>query len=195
MSDKTVAWNDGVNPVHSGLFLVNRDKLGTPYRWFDADTGEWSRCEYIFEDVAAAKGTKSPVGFLPWRGPVRAERIVATVNPVVAKLQNGRILPLDAEGDAKMRQEMGLKPSASVTEVKVAKVKPEKKAKPAKVAKVKVAKAPKVAALPDGTVFFRADRQKWVVVIDGKQPAARPTKEGVLSWLAKKYPDVKAIVV
>lgn len=46
---------------------------------------------------------------------------------------------------------------------------------------------------PDGTIFFREDRQKWVVVIDGKQPAARPTKEGVVKWLAAKHPDIQPI--
>ena len=49
--------------------------------------------------------------------------------------------------------------------------------------------------LADGTIFFREDRQKWVVVIDGKQPAARPTKEGVVKWLASKYPKIKANIL
>jgi hypothetical protein len=48
---------------------------------------------------------------------------------------------------------------------------------------------------PDGTIFFREDRQKWVVVIDGKQPAARPTKEGVVKWLATKHPKIKPTIL
>jgi hypothetical protein len=40
---------------------------------------------------------------------------------------------------------------------------------------------------PDGTVFYRADRQKWVAVMNGKQEAARPTDEACLAFLKKKY--------
>jgi hypothetical protein len=62
----------------------------------------------------------------------------------------------------------------------------------------KAAKAPKVPKTKtakvthaDGTIFFREDRQKWVVVVDGKQPAARPTKEGVVKWFTAKFPAIK----
>ena len=65
-------FNSGVNPVHSGLYVVDRgEKLGTPYRWFDAESQEWSRCEYLMEDVMQAKGKTGALGFLPWRGPVK----------------------------------------------------------------------------------------------------------------------------
>jgi hypothetical protein len=40
---------------------------------------------------------------------------------------------------------------------------------------------------PDGTVFFREDRQKWVAMMNGKQEAARPTIEACLNFLKKKY--------
>lgn len=62
---------------------------------------------------------------------------------------------------------------------------------------VKAPKAPKTAKVthPDGTVFYRADREKWVVVVDGKQPAARPTKEAVVKWLAAKFPDIKPTII
>lgn len=54
-----------------------------------------------------------------------------------------------------------------------------------KVAKPKVAKADK-PVYADGTVFFRADRNKWMAVLGGKPVAARPTKEKALEFLAKK---------
>ena len=85
------------------------------------------------------------------------------------------------------------KPAPIVAALPVAstavKQKPVPVAKPAPVKKAKVEKVKH----PDGTIFFREDRQKWVVVIDGKQPAARPTKEGVVKWLAAKHPDIQPI--
>jgi hypothetical protein len=47
---------------------------------------------------------------------------------------------------------------------------------------------------PDGTVFFREDRQKWIAMMNGKQEAARPTPEACLSFLKKKY-NVDGIVL
>lgn len=46
----------------------------------------------------------------------------------------------------------------------------------------------------NGTVFFREDRQKWVAVWNNIQEAARPTKEGCIKFLMKKY-NVEAIIV
>ena len=165
MSKAAVVWNSGVNPVHSGLYIVNRDALGQPFRWFNAETETWSRMEYEFELVEVVKDTKSPVGFLPWRGPVA----VAAIQPVKAV----------ATANLEVAGEVDHGPSNKVI------------AKVAKPVKVKVAKD----VLADGTVFFREDRQKWVVVVDGKQPAARPTKEGVIKWLAAKFPAIKAVVI
>ena len=74
--------------------------------------------------------------------------------------------------------------------------KAEKVEKPAKVAKApKVAKVTKADIHPDGTVFFRADRQKWIAMLNGKQEAARPTKEGCIKFLEKKGFDMSKIVV
>ena len=61
------------------------------------------------------------------------------------------------------------------------------------VAAPKAAKAPK-SNYPDGTVWFRADRQKWIAQYGGKQEAARPTKEACLAFLKKKY-NVDGVVV
>ena len=72
----------------------------------------------------------------------------------------------------------------------------EKVEKPAKVAKApKVAKVTKADIHPDGTVFFRADRQKWIAMLNGKQEAARPTKEGCVKFLEKKGFDMSKVNV
>jgi hypothetical protein len=47
---------------------------------------------------------------------------------------------------------------------------------------------------PDGTVFYRADRQKWVAVMNGKQEAARPTSDACLAFLKKKYNVVGVVL-
>ena len=83
-------------------------------------------------------------------------------------------------------------------------VTPEVQEKPTKVSKVKkdklvTAKVPKVPKVTkpkgsDGTVFFRTDRNKWVAVMNGKQEAARDSKEGALAFLFKKY-KIEGIVV
>jgi len=56
---------------------------------------------------------------------------------------------------------------------------------------VKVSKAK--SKQPDGTIFFREDRKKWVVVVAGKQPCARDSKDGVTKWLAKKHPELQPL--
>lgn len=160
-------FNSGVNPVHSGLYVVDRgEKLGTPYRWFDAESQEWSRCEYLMEDVMQAKGKTGALGFLPWRGPVK----VLAKQPV----QQPTTVELVAETET----------------VKVAKVKAPKAVKVAKV-KVKTAKV----VYADGTIFFREDRQKFMAVFGGAPAAARPTIEAAKSFLLKKGIAAENIVV
>ena len=154
-------FNTGINPVHSGLYVVDRgDKLGTPFRWFNAETQEWSRCEYLMEDVASAKDTKGALGFLPWRGPIK----VLAKQPATVALV------------------------ADTPTVKVAKA--------PKIKTVKVAKAPKVAKVAkvsnkqtyaDGTIVFRADRNKYMAWFGGKSEAARPTVDAAKLFLTKKY--------
>jgi len=74
--------------------------------------------------------------------------------------------------------------------------------KASKATKSVVTKAPKVAkttstkqTYADGTVFYRADRQKWVAVWANKQEAARPTKEACIKFLEKKYNLKNPIVI
>ena len=66
-----------------------------------------------------------------------------------------------------------------------------------KVAKPVVAKTVKPSKVvhPDGTVFFRADRNKWIAVADGKQEAARDTAEKCIQFLNKKYPTLTVNVL
>mgnify|MGYP003350976762 FL=1 len=47
---------------------------------------------------------------------------------------------------------------------------------------------------PDGTVFFRADRGKWIAMWAGKQEAARPTAEACLAFLKKKYNHTGVVI-
>ena len=75
----------------------------------------------------------------------------------------------------------------------------KKVTKPAtpKVAKPVVAKTAKPSKVvhPDGTVFFRTDRNKWIAVADGKQEAARDTAEKCIQFLNKKYPALTVNVL
>lgn len=40
---------------------------------------------------------------------------------------------------------------------------------------------------PDGTIFFRPDRNKWIAVLDGRQIAARGTSEACRNFLKKRF--------
>jgi len=64
----------------------------------------------------------------------------------------------------------------------------------AKVAKVPTNKPSKIVH-PDGTIFFRADRNKWIAMADGKQEAARDTVEKCIAFLNKKYPTLTPVVM
>jgi hypothetical protein len=164
---KVIAFNSAdVNPTHTGIYVVNRgDKLGTPYRWFNADTGQWGRCEYILEDCIAAKDAKGVLPALPWRGPV--------------KVQKQEVQPLELVNT----------PAPAPMVVKAAKTVKPKAVKVAKTTKATITKH------PDGTIFFREDRQKWVAMLNGKQEAARPTADACKAFLVKKGFDSKLINV
>jgi hypothetical protein len=154
-------FNTGINPVHSGLYVVDRgDKLGTPFRWFNVESQEWSRCEYLMEDVMSAKDVPGALGFLPWRGPIK----------VLAKQPTTVALVAD---------------TPTVKVAKAPKVKAVKVAKAPKVAKV--AKVSNKQTYADGTIVFRADRNKYMAWFGGKSEAARPTVDAAKSFLTKKY--------
>ena len=159
------------NPVHTGLYVVDRgDKLGTPFRWFDAESSTWGRCEYTLEDAMNSRGMASAIGWLPWRGPVKVVDSAKSENTVALVSESVDVVPAKVTAKAKA-------PKA----VKVA--------KPAQVAKPKSPKAPRAgkAVHPDGTIVYRADRNKYMAWYGGKSEAARPTVDAAKSFLTKKY--------
>lgn len=163
------------NPSASALYLVDRGMQGKHYRWFDADTNQWSQCAWHMDEALANRDKPSAVDFFPWVGPLTGKAF----NPEV---------PVKVVSD-----ETPTKPAKAA---KVAKVKPAKKMAKQRTATVAAPKAPKAPKSdhPDGTVWFRADRQKWIAQWNSKQEAARPTKEACLKFLKKKY-NVDGVVV
>ena len=173
--EKVIAFNKSGNPKHSGIYIVDRgEKLGTPFRFFNVDTDSWSRCEYTIEDCFNSRDTKTGLGFLPWRGPVKTVRKPATE----VALANQPFQVVDQFGTVAT-----INPVAPVAPVKP--VKPVK-TKAVKVAKPKAAKSAKVTH-PDGTIAFRGDRNKYMAWFGGKAEAARPTIEACKAFLTKKY--------
>lgn len=162
-------FNSG-KPPKTAMYFVDRDMQGKYYRWYDAETDTWSLCGSDFAEATANIGKASPVGFFPWVGPMTGPNFKKEV-----------VIVNTDEGNEK------------VVNGKTKKVKPVPvKKKPAKAAvgvlsSVPVPKYPSKAVHPDGTVFYREDRQKWVAVVGGKQEAARPTAEACLNFLTKKY--------
>lgn len=159
------------NPEVSGLYKIDRDKQGIAYRYYDAKKKVWARPDYDPYIANELKGTDPLVGFFPWVGPL-------TLRP------KQEVMP---EPEPKPRG----RPKKVVAEVKVEEVKVESKpTKNKKGVKVKMSVGTTKTAHSNGTVFYREDRKKWVVMIDSKQPCARPTPEGCIKWLKKKYPDI-----
>jgi hypothetical protein len=161
------------NPKHSALYLVDRGLQGKHYRWYDADTDQWSQCAWDMDEALANKEKPSAVDFYPWVGPLTGKAF----NPELPT----KVVTEDAPKAPK---------------VKAAKVKPAKKMAKQRTVDVDAPKAPKASKSDhaDGTVWFRADRQKWIAQWNGKQEAARPTKEACLKFLKKKY-NVDGVVV
>ena len=63
---KLTEWfESNTNPVHVGVYQVNRGKAGI---WFRKWTGTyWSLCEPEVNSANKLE-VKSPIGSLPWRG-------------------------------------------------------------------------------------------------------------------------------
>jgi len=159
--EKIIAYNNGINPTVTGLYIVDRgDKLGTPFRWYNAEQDFWGRCEYMLEDALNATDKSSALGFLPWRGPVKVARPVETA---VALVNTTTPAPVTTK-------------PVKTKAVKVAKV-------------TKAPRAPKANKVihPDGSIVWRADRNKYMAWFGGKSEAARPTIDAAKSFLTKKY--------
>lgn len=162
------------NPTKSGVYMVDRGALGTPCRYYNATTDAWSLCVYGVDEAVAVKDIPTAIGFLPWKGPVKSAPKAAP-SPVAALVggPSAKALAIVAKAEAKMKVTKVGNTKVGLVQAKAPKVKTETK-----------------ATYADGTVFFREDRNKWMVAMDGKTPCARPTKEAAVAWLTKKYPSV-----
>lgn len=164
------------NPKVSALYLVDRGMQGKWYRWFDADTNKWGMCGFDMNEALDNKDGKNIVGFFPWCGPLTGPNFVPE-SPVHI---------VDEDNSAK--------PTKQPKAVKTAK----KRMAKSKVVVTKVgntaAKSSSKVIHPDGTVFYRADRAKWIAMMHGKQEAARPTAEACLAFLQKKYNVVGVVL-
>lgn len=171
--DKQLNFETSGNPAKSGVYVVDRgEKLGKAFRYFNMESGKWSMACYEPTEAFAMRGTESALPFLPFHP--NAVKVDEKTKPEVQKMQAAAVGGPSAKALAIVK----------AADAKILKA----------VTKPKATKSAK-AKHPDGTVFFREDRQKWVVVVDGKQPAARPTKEGVLKWLAKAHPSIQPTIV
>ena len=116
---------------------------------------------------------------------VQGERkgLSATANVVQARLATTKLFndfPHLLSGENDMTKATTKPVTAKATKVAKAKSLTQK------VAKVKATHA-------DGVVWFNADRNKFIVQINGDR-AARPTAEACIAWAAKKFPDFKVSI-
>ena len=159
-------FNDG-KPAKSGMYLVDRGMQGKAYRYYNDKADFWGMCGFDMAEADANKDKSSGVGFFPWVGPLTGPNFNKKVEEVESKPSKRKM--------AKMR---------SVPAVAKAPAAP----------KVKAPRVKSAAVHPDGTVFYREDRQKWVAMYNGKQEAARPTAEACLKFLKKKYDVVGNVI-
>lgn len=155
------------NPTMSALYLVDRGMQGKAYRWFDVESDQWGMCGTDMNEALENK-SKTAVGFFPWVGPLTGPNFKSGKD---IKLSDDKPKAKAAAKPAKKRM---AKSKLVVTQVGNTKV-------------GSIAKASGKTIHPDGTVFFRADRNKWIAMWAGKQEAARPTPEACLAFLKKKY--------
>jgi len=165
-------------PTRSAMYLVDRGMQGKHYRWYNAETDTWSLCGSDMNEANANKDKPSPVGFFPWIGPLTGPKFDANKEVVMVSEDKPKSIKAPAKKMARQRT-----------------------ATPAKLVIVTVGNT-RVGSIvrgtktlhPDGAVWFREDRQKWVAMMNGKQEAARPTPEACLSFLKKKY-NVEGVVL
>ena len=155
-------------PTVSALYLVDRGAQGRWYRWYNAQTDQWGRCG-IDMDEAVQNKDKTALDFFPWVGPLTGPNF-KTNKPVVEVTDTPAPKATKVKQPAKKMAKMrGVKQVIGDTKV------------------YSIMKSKAKIVHPDGTVWFREDRQKWVAQWNGKQEAARPTVEACLKFLTKKY--------
>jgi hypothetical protein len=159
-------FNADSNPSVTALYLVDRGMQGKYYRWYDAETDQWGACGADMNEAIERKES-TVVGFYPWVGPLTGKNFKPTA-PV-------HMVTEDAPKTKKVAKKMARQSGAKLVISQVGNTKVGS-----------IVKGNKTTH-PDGTVFFREDRQKWVAMWNGKQEAARPTPEACLAFLLKKY--------
>lgn len=184
-------------PTRTALYLVDRGMQGKYYRYYNADTDKWGMCGADMNDALKGKDNYSTyeiVGFFPWVGPLTGPKL----NPD----KEMEMIVADAILTPK-----GPKAPKAAKAPKVAKAKKVAKKIVTKAAKrfettpglVSVAKTKVVtnqdAVFADGTIFYRADREKWVAMWNNKQEAARDSIESCQKFLLKKYGFSEAVVI
>lgn len=159
-------------PTVSAMYLVDRGAQGKAYRWYNADTDQWGLCAFDMNEAFDNKD-KTAVGFFPWVGPLTGPNYKAAPKPHVSNTDN----PVDfPKAKKRMSKATGVKQVVGNTKV------------------YSIMKSKAKVVHPDGTVFYRADRGKWVAMWAGKQEAARPTAEACLAFLLKKYNHTGVVI-
>lgn len=166
-------FNKDGNPTVTALYLVDRDKQGKAYRWFNAETNQWGMCGFDMNEAVDNKD-KTAVGFFPWIGPLTGPNFKA--NKPVADVAEDKPAP-----KAKAAKKRMAKSKLVVSQVGNTKV-------------GSIVKSSGKVVHPDGTVWYRADRAKWIAQWNGKQEAARPTAEACLAFLLKKYNHTGVVI-
>ena len=159
-------------PTKSALYLVDRGMQGKAYRYYNADIGKWGMCGYDFNEALEGKdnfNTFETVGVFPWAGPLTGPNLKLDRPVHMVQIEEPESTKPKKQSK-RLAKQTGSKLVDSNTKV----------LKSAKSSSTKVVH-------PDGTVFYRADRQKWVAMMNSKQEAARPTPEACLAFLLKKY--------
>lgn len=184
-------------PTRTALYLVDRGMQGKYYRYYNADTDKWGACGSDMNDALKGKDNYSTyeiVGFFPWVGPLTGPKL----NPD----KEMEMIVADAVLTPK-----GPKAPKAAKAPKVAKAKKVTKkivTKAAKRFEVQPGLVPKAvtkvvtnqdAVFADGTIFYRADREKWVAMWNNKQEAARDSIEACQKFLLKKYGFSEAVVI
>jgi len=174
-------------PTRSAVYLVDRGMQGKLYRWYNAETNVWALCGADFAEAAANKDKPSPVGFFPWIGPLTGPKFDPNKEVYMVNEDSPPVKQPKAAKPAKKMARQRTSTSDDFTKARLI------------ITKVgnttvgSIVKGTKVTH-PDGTVFFREDRQKWVAMMNGKQEAARPTAEACVMFLKKKY-NIEAIIL
>ena len=185
-------FNTGTPPI-SALYLVDRGPQGRYYRYYNAETDKWGMCGADMNEALKFRDNHSTfefVGFFPWVGPLTGPKL--NPNKEMEMIVADAVLAPKAP---KVPKAPNVKAAKAPKVAKAAKVKAAKKFPEGYVAPAKVVNTNQKGTFADGTIFFRADRNKWVAIWNGKQEAARDSIEACQKFLAKKYGFTDAVVV